>query len=171
MPKESIPQNPVMKKLLAEGVDVSDVMSLAGYVGPMTEGDPVQLFPSLQDLSLYIEIPADVILHVERAAETMLPNDGVIVWLRNDSAVVFKRTRTVQTAARLVRHLFDGSGARTKSSAGGGEPLVESPRGRLRIMTNPSHATNAIWQRPCASYCFGGYPCQSSPVCQSRGCA
>ncbi|MFF3305481.1 hypothetical protein [Streptomyces sp. NPDC002908] len=168
-----------MTKLLAEGVDVSDVISLAGYVGPTTEGGPVQLFPSLQDLSVYVEIPADEILHVEKADETTPPKDGVIVWLRNDSAVTFKRTRTVQTAARAVRHLFGGPGARTELSAGAGAgagaplpgagaPFVESRSGRLRIMTNPSPA---MWQIPCASYCFGGYPCHSPPVCQSRGCA
>ncbi|WP_405886308.1 hypothetical protein OG762_49250 (plasmid) [Streptomyces sp. NBC_01136] len=161
-----------MEKLLAEGVDVSDVMSLPGYAGPMNEGDPVRLFPSLQDLSVYVEIPADEILHVEKAAETTLPNDGVIVWLRNDSAVIFKRTRTVHTAARLVRHMFGGPGGRTESSARAGAPLVTQPQlvesrhGRLRIM-----ARDSTMAADCRSLCFVDPPCQSTcRVCQSRGC-
>jgi hypothetical protein len=167
MAKESFPQNPVIEKLLAEGVDVSDVMSLPGYAGPTIEGGPVRLFPSLQDLSVYVEIPDGAILHVEKAAETTLPNNGVIVWLRNDAEVIFKRTRTVHTAARLVRHMFGSPGAPTESSAGVGAPLVtepklvESRRGRLRIM-----ARDMMDADVCQSRCN---TCQSRcSVCQSR---
>jgi hypothetical protein len=174
MTAESFPQHPVMGKLLAEGVDVSDVMSLAGYAGPTTEGGAVRLFPSLQDLSVYVEIPAGEILHVEKAAEATLPNDGVIVWLRNESAVIFKRTRTVHTSARLVRHMFGGPGARTESSAGAGAPLVTQPQlvesrhGRLRIMARNRMAADC---RVCHSICCSPPPCSSPPPCWSHGCA
>lgn len=169
MSTQSFPQNPVMEKLLAEGVDVSDVMSLPGYAGPMDKGGPLRLFPSLQDLSVYVEIPAAEILHVEKAAETTLPNNGIIVWLRNDTAVTFKRTRTVHTAARLVRHMFGGPDARTESPAGAGAPLatqpplVESRHGRLRIMArNTMIADCAV----CTSRCS---VCTSRcSTCQSR---
>ncbi|MEV7119772.1 hypothetical protein [Kitasatospora griseola] len=167
MTNEVFPQNPVFEKLLAEGVDVSEVMSLPGYAGPQSEGDSVRLFPSLQDLSVYVEIPAGAILHVEKAAETTLPNNGVIVWLRNDTEVVFRRTRTVHTAARSVRHVFGNPVANADLSAGAGAPLVaepqfvESRRGRLRIM-----ARDVLSTEVCQSRCS---VCQSRcSVCQSR---
>ncbi|MFI7501840.1 hypothetical protein ACIBVL_25825 [Streptomyces sp. NPDC049687] len=169
MSNESLPKNAVFEKLAAGGVDVSEVMSLPGYVGSMTEGRPVQLFPSLQDLSIYVEIPADAILHMEKAAETTLPNNGVIVWVRNDTEVIFKRTRTVHTMARWVRHVFGSPDTHTESSAGAGAPLVTKPqlvetsRGRLRIMARDMMAADVCQSRcnTCQSRCL---TCQSRPM-------
>jgi hypothetical protein len=146
-PGQSIPVHPLLAKLVAKP-GPANVIALKGYVGPSETEDRVILYPRLGDLSECLEIARTDILAFEPAAETVLPQGGMIVWVKKDTEITHRRAETVKTQA--------GN-------------FVEVRRGRLRMRLSAPGA-NPLRAAGCGPPCGPPPPCVSAPPppCQSR---
>ncbi|MFF5788034.1 hypothetical protein ACFY8P_24105 [Streptomyces sp. NPDC012693] len=88
----SVPEHPLLRTLRARGTDAKVFF---GYVGPGDTDDHLLLYPSLYDLSQYIEIPRVSVLHAEQAPEQVLPFGGSVLWVKADSTIVRRRRENV----------------------------------------------------------------------------
>ncbi|HUJ63624.1 MAG TPA: hypothetical protein VLX92_34225 [Kofleriaceae bacterium] len=82
-------------------VGASGAVRLLGYFGETHDG-VVELYPSLEDLSVHLEIPEAAILHVEDAPASELPHDGSAVWVAPDTKIVTCTERRVTLEARFL---------------------------------------------------------------------
>jgi len=85
-----------LARMAAEGVDVSAVIALAGYVDEPPSDGVVRLHPDLVDLSVSIDISTDDIVATRDAPTETMPLGGVVVWVPRTAEVTFRRTRTVK---------------------------------------------------------------------------
>jgi len=134
-PGAEIPENQLVARLISAGA--ANATALRGYFGPTTTEGRVTLYPSLDDLSESFEIARDDILAFEAAPDSVLPNGGMIVWVKKDAEVTHRRAQTVKIQA---------------------QNLAEVRKGRLRILMP---VPNQLWP-VCRSRCFPGcLRCQS----------
>jgi hypothetical protein len=148
--KPDIPINAELARMDADGVDVADVIALAGYVGRSPKEGVVRLHPGLQDLSISIDIAASDIVATREAPAATMPLGGVVLWVSGSADVTFRRTRTVVAAAQEVRGFF-GAGPAL-------EPSSNDPVDRLNIQVR-REAVPPIYVPP-----------ETCKVCTSKNC-
>jgi len=78
-------EHPMLRKLLAAGA--ADSMTYWGYVGPSTASGRISFYPSLNNLSVSLEISIDDIIHVEDVPETILPFGAKVIWIKKDASI------------------------------------------------------------------------------------
>jgi hypothetical protein len=71
--------------LVKDAKSPPETRTLTGWLGDAAEEGDRRLYTNA-DLSCYIDIPADAILHVEPIRDSQ-PPDGVCVWVRRDAAL------------------------------------------------------------------------------------
>jgi hypothetical protein len=99
-----IPPNENLSKLASSSKngDPGDYVGLKGYIGPAEDGaKSVRIYPSLHDLSEYVEVGHDAIVHHEKASEHDLPG-GHRVWVKKDSRVTYHREQKVSAEAGML---------------------------------------------------------------------
>ncbi len=124
-----IPIQAELARMSADGVDVANVIALAGYVGVSPHEGVVRLHPSLGELSISIDVAATDILASREAPASTMPLGGVVLWVSRNAAVTFRRTRTVVAPALQTRGFF-GAGPVL-------EPSNNNPVDRLNIRVRP----------------------------------
>jgi hypothetical protein len=122
--------NPELARMSSAGVDVANVIALAGYVGVSPNEGVVRLHPSLGDLSISIDVSTTDILTSREAPASTMPLGGVVLWVARNAAVTFRRTRTVVAPALQTRGYF-GAGPVL-------EPSNNNPVDRLNIRVRPT---------------------------------
>jgi hypothetical protein len=123
--------HPVLARLAADGVDLSEVVGLRGVVGAAPGEGLLRLHPKLDDLTISVDIATADVLHV---APGELPSDTVVVWVWRNTDVTFRRTRVIHTSAEDVGRFFG------PTPGGGGTPSrsrADMRSGRLHIRMNP----------------------------------
>ncbi|GAA0284912.1 hypothetical protein GCM10009527_096340 [Actinomadura nitritigenes] len=161
-PTPDIPVNPLLEKLMTDG-RAAGLVTMQGYIGRSSETGIVTLHPSLNDISLSIEIARGDIVQFTQAAESELPHSGTVLWVTKDAKV------TVRSVVRVRADELAGVARKTLSAGAALGTVAESPedvtelrKGRLRIqMPNASEAKEAI--------CHGG-TCVSVCNCRSTCC-
>lgn len=161
-PATDIPTNPLLDKLVTEG-RAANLMTLRGYVGRSSEAGTVTLHPSLNDVSLSIEIAREDIVQFTKAAESELPHSGTVLWVRKDAKV------TVRSVVQVQADQLGGVTRRTlpmvsavDRAADSVENATELRRGRLRIQMPASREL-------AEPICHGG-TCVSVCNCVSTCC-
>jgi hypothetical protein len=156
--------HPELARMTAEGVDVAEVIALAGYVGASGKQELVRLHPELDDMSVSIDIAKSDILAIRDAPAPTMPLGGVIVWLARTADVTFRRTRTVSSTAQQVRRFFDAGSVLEPNNP---ERAVD----RLNIQMGPTFRAKVppvyippdqcavCTSKNCSSHCLP--PCQS----------
>lgn len=156
--------HPELARMAAAGVDVAEVIALAGYIGASAKDDVVRLHPELDDMSISIDIPKSDILAVRDAPAPTMPMGGVVVWLARTAEVTFRRTRTVSATAQQVRRFFDAGSVLEPNST---ERAVDrlniqmSPAFRAKVppVYIPPEQCAVCTSKNCSSHCLP--PCQS----------
>jgi hypothetical protein len=151
-PGQSIPVHPLLAKLVAKP-GPANVIALKGYVGPSETEDRVTLYPRLGDLSECLEIARTDILAFEPAAETVLPQGGMIVWVNKDTKITHRRAETVKTQAGNFVEVRRGR-LRMRLSAPGLHPLHCFPCIHCRVGPPPPPPPCVTPSpQPCQSRC------------------
>lgn len=148
--------HPLLDRLLKAG---TDVRAFRGYVGPDKGNGRVTMYPSLGDLSFYIEINRSDIVSSAAAPESLLPHGGTVIWVKPDAEVICHGERINTVAARRTRQtaaVEASSGSREMQKAGS---LVEVQTGRLSIHLRPRVMST------CASCSCSS--CEPHPGCSS----
>jgi hypothetical protein len=144
-PGAKFQEHPMLKKLLAAGA--ADSMTYWGYVGPSTASGRITFYPSLNNLSVSLEIAMDDIIHVEDVPETILPFGAKVIWIKKDASI-----------CRLFE--VEGSwGAAVRND------LVEVKKGRL-VMQAPAQLRAADCSSPCSTCHTDCSVCQS--ICRVK---
>jgi hypothetical protein len=123
--------HPVLARLAADGVDLSEVVGLRGLVGTAPGEGLLRLHPQLNDLTISVDIATADVLHV---AAGELPSDTVVAWVWRNTDVTFRRTRVVHTSAEDVSRFF---GPTADGGVTPGRARTDMRSGRLHIRMNP----------------------------------
>jgi len=138
-------EHPMLKKLLAAGA--ADSMTYWGYVGPSTASGRISFYPSLNNLSVSLEISIDDIIHVEDVPETILPFGAKVIWIKKDASIG-RRFEVEGSWSAAVRN-----------------DLVEVKKGRL-VMQAPAQLRGADCSSPCSTCHTDCSVCQS--ICRVK---
>jgi hypothetical protein len=153
-PGAKFQEHPMLKKLLAAGA--ADSMTYWGYVGPSTASGRITFYPSLNNLSVSLEIAMDDIIHVEDVPETILPFGAKVIWIKKDASIG-------------RRFEVEGAGARRSEMTSSRSRRGVSSCRRQRNCARPTallHAARAILIAACVSQ-YAGSRCSRPTNCHS----
>ncbi len=102
-----------VRRIVNDPKSVPDVVRLQGYLGASSEEGHERLYLSA-DLSSYVEIPKDAILHQMDVPAAQDPHGAVVLWVKKDAALQYK----MAPGPTALAHYFAGALA----GAGGGAP-------------------------------------------------
>jgi len=156
--RHAVPIHAELARLNAEGVDVADVIALAGYVGAAPRDGLIRLHPGLEDLSLSIDISAGDIVATRDAPTSTMPLGGVVLWVYRTAEVTFRRTRTVRATAQTVTGFF-GAASVLEPSNNDDDRLNIQVRPVARKGVPPIYVPPPCTSHDCASHCLP--PCTS----------
>jgi hypothetical protein len=111
---------PFVRDIVSDPKNVPDVMLLYGYLGASSEEGHDRLYLS-PDLTNYVEVPKDAVLHRMEAPKEQDPHGGVTLWVKKDAALIYK----MAPAAEALAHYFAGAvqaGAGQAAAAAGVRP-------------------------------------------------
>jgi hypothetical protein len=110
-----MPQIPI-HPLLADGGQSGKLppasIQFAGYVGKASQPGMVRLYSTLTDLSHYLEFDEKAVVQSADAAESVLPNKGVLIWVDAGSPIRWVREyqSAKSLAASIAKNLRQGGG-------------------------------------------------------------
>jgi hypothetical protein len=151
--------HPLLSQLLQVG---TNARAFRGYVGPEKDSARLRLYPSLGDLSFFIEFNKTDIVASTAAPRLLLPHGGAVFWLKPDAEVQCHGDRINTVAARRSREAAaldvpPALGSATPTAAG---RLVQVQTGRLHIRLRPRVMSS------CASCSCSS--CETHPSCTSH---
>jgi hypothetical protein len=101
--KGELSEHPLVAKLRPDpNKPYEPTVKLAGYVGRSTEDGKVRLYPTLDDLSTYLDIRREDIVHAEAAPESVLEHGGTYVWVKQSAEVTQGQTQTTKVQAQFL---------------------------------------------------------------------
>lgn len=150
-PGYNLEPHPLLAQLLSKGASAN---VFRGYVAASDRDDAIRLYPSLGNLSFYVEISRGDIVETAPAPTSLLPHNGTIVWVRSGAKVDYRGERSVSRVA-------DGPTLKATSDH------VDLVSGRLRMSVPVLRAGDDVCAScdPCSS-CSG--ICQSGPAVIAR---
>jgi hypothetical protein len=89
-----------VRRIVTDPNNVPNVMRLYGYPGASSEENHERLYLS-PDLSTYVEVPTNAILHRMAVPPEQDPHGAVTLWVRRDAALVYKATPGAQALAQF----------------------------------------------------------------------
>jgi len=100
---KKIPEHPLLAKLRGDPAQTQEsTVRLMGYVGRATRQGCVRLYPSLDDLSQYIDVQESDIVHVEQVPESVMEHGGSSLWVKQSAELVHSRTETTTVQAQFL---------------------------------------------------------------------
>lgn len=152
-------------ELAEQRTEFDDLIALTGYVGVAPAAGKMRLHPSLDDLSISVDIAEADVVATRDAPQSTMPLGGVIVWVSRVADVTFRRTRTVSATAAQVRRFF---GAEAVLQPGAGNQRGD--RLNIQLRSASAHGVPPVYVPPetcspcastnCASHCL--------PTCTSH---
>src|SRR5215470_5638644 len=113
---------PFVRDIVSDPKNVPDVMLLYGYLGASSEEGHERLYLS-PDLTNYVEVPRDAVLHQMEAPKEQDPHGGVTLWVKKDAALIYK----MAPAAQALAHYFAGTVQAAAGQAGGAAAVQPTP--------------------------------------------
>ena len=98
-----------VSKVVADPANVPDTLLLSGWLGDSSMPGHTRLYFDPQ-LSSYVEIPDDAILHTQDQAPETSPLGGSFVWIKKD-AVLTHKTTAAQAKAKFLEGPIAGQAA------------------------------------------------------------
>jgi hypothetical protein len=99
-----------VRRIVTDPNNVPDVMRLYGYLGASSEEHHDRLYLD-PDLSSYVEVPRSAILHRMAVPTEQDPNGAVVLWVRQDAALIQKAAPTTQALAQYFAGAIAGAAA------------------------------------------------------------
>src|SRR5262249_49971108 len=119
-------------RIVTDPNNVPDVMRLYGYPGASSEENHERLYLS-PDLTNYVEVPANAILHRMAVRHEQDPHGAVTLWVRRDAALVYKAPPGAQALAQY----FAGAIAGAAAAGGGAAAVPAAPLPPTPVCTIP----------------------------------
>src|SRR6266851_5788027 len=88
-----------VRQLVTDPKNVPDVMPLYGYPGASSEENHDRLYLS-SDLSNYVEVPRDAILHRSAVPREQDASGAVVIWVKRDAPLIYKTTASGNALAQ-----------------------------------------------------------------------
>ena len=82
-----LPVHPLIANQAQGGQQPEPTVKFAGYVGQASQQGLVRLYSSLDDLSQYAEFDAGSVVQTADAPESLLPNNGMLVFVTASNPV------------------------------------------------------------------------------------
>jgi hypothetical protein len=121
---KDLKQDEVIARLVPDPADPPHVIRLAGYLGKSARRGFWRLYLTLE-LSDYVEVAEDDIVHSQALASQEHPLGGTAVWIRSDATLQHVRTESRQAQAEFLQGDITGAFlANAKGSVGGGGAFV-----------------------------------------------
>ena len=157
---------PFVRDIVSDPKNVPDVMLLYGYVGASSEEGHDRLYLS-PDLTNYVEVPKDAVLHQMAASKEQDPHGGVTLWVKKDAALIYK----MSPAAQALAHYFAGAVQAGAGQAAAGAAVQPTPP--LTLFGPACGVTPACTFNTCGVACTGivctvGGPCVTAACTQPR---
>jgi len=107
-----IPIHPLLANAAQGSQPIATPIQFAGYVGKPSKPGLVRLYSTLSDLSHYLEFDEKAVVESAEAAETLLPNKGVLIWVEASTPIRWVREylSARNFAASVAGKLRQGSG-------------------------------------------------------------
>jgi hypothetical protein len=106
-----------IRQIVSDPKNVPDVALLTGYLGASSEEGHERLYLS-PDLTNYVEIPKDAILHQAPLPSEQDAHGGVTLWVKKDAALQYK----MAPAAQALANYFAGA---IQAGAQGAAPVAQ----------------------------------------------
>jgi len=114
--KLRLPVHPLIASLKLGGSQPESAIKLAGYVGVSSQAGRLRLYSTLDDLSHYVEFDENAVVRTAPAPESLLPDNGVLVWVKSSTPVRY--VREYRSASGLTQDIegnldhFTGTGGK-----------------------------------------------------------
>jgi hypothetical protein len=94
-------QDELVAKLVKDAQAPPDTLLLSGYVGASSEDGHTRLYfdPQLSD---YVEIPNDAILHTQEIPKDQSPLGGTLIWIKRDAVLVHGKVGPNRLKAKFL---------------------------------------------------------------------
>ena len=100
--KSHLPVHPLIASLTGGGKEPESAVQFAGYIGESGKAGTVRLYLTLNDLSQFLEFDETAVLETSDAPENLLPDQGLLLWVKANSPVKACRTQVYKNSARVV---------------------------------------------------------------------
>ena len=110
-----------VRDIVSDPNNVPDVMLLYGYLGASSEEGHERLYLGA-DLTNYVEVPANAVLHRMAAPKEQDPHGGTTLWVKKDAKLIYK----MAPAAQALANYFAGA-IQAQAQAGPAAPLPTPP--------------------------------------------
>ncbi|HEV2418896.1 MAG TPA: hypothetical protein VGX94_13955, partial [Terriglobia bacterium] len=127
-PKSRHKEEPLVSKLVKDPKAPPSTLLLSGFLGNSSEEDHTRLYLDPQ-LSDYVEIPNDAILHTEEIPKDQSPLGGTYVWIQRDAQVIHGKVGPDRPKAKFLEGQIQ---QQYMQAAGGAAPVPALP------ITNPA---------------------------------
>jgi hypothetical protein len=137
-----------VQQIVTDPRNVPDVMRLYGYSGASSEEHHERLYLN-PDLSQYVEVPANAVLHRMVVPAEQDLYGAVVLWVRRDAALIYKSA----PAAQALASYFAGAiaGAAAAGAGPGPQPwAVQHVAGAI--------GGNTLYPHLCTPQCNTQYP-------------
>jgi hypothetical protein len=119
-------EHPIIERLRAEpGKEAEQTVRLMGYVGRSGKEGSIRLYPTLDDLSQYIEIREEDVLHSEDVPDTIMEHGASSLWVKASAELLHRQTQT-----QTVQAQFLGGGIAQENL----RDQVTSPVGQIQLI-------------------------------------
>jgi hypothetical protein len=123
-------QDELVAKLVKDAQAPPDVLLLSGFVGTSSEEGHTRLYfdPQLSD---YVEIPNDAILHAQEVAKDQSPLGGTLLWIKKDAVLVHGKVGPNRPKAKFLEGRIQQEFLKGRAAAAaqpqpiGGNPLTQ----------------------------------------------
>ena len=96
-------EHPILAKLGADpGKEAERTVRLMGYVGRSGKEGSIRLYPALDDLSQYIEIREEDIVHSEDVPDTVMEHGASSLWVKGSAELVHHQAQTETVQAQFL---------------------------------------------------------------------
>jgi hypothetical protein len=128
---KDLKQDEVIARLVPDPADPPHVMRLAGYLGKSARRGFWRLYLTLE-LSDYVEVAEDDIIHSQALVSQDDPLAGTVVWVRSDATLQHVRTESRQAQAEFLQGDITGAFlANTRGQVAGDETILQRPSHRF----------------------------------------
>jgi len=124
-------QDELVAKLVKDAQSPPDTLLLSGHLGASSEDGHTRLYfdPQLSD---YVEIPNDAILHTQEIPKDQSPLGGTFVWIKNDAVLIHGKVGPNRLKAKFLEGRIQQEFVRAQAAGAGvpgqaGVPFVTLP--------------------------------------------
>jgi hypothetical protein len=116
-------QDELVAKLVKDAQAPPDALLLSGYVGASSEEGHTRLYfdPQLSD---YVEIPNDAILHTHEIPKDQSPLGGTLVWIKRDAVLVHGKVGPNRLKAKFLEGRIQQEFVKAQAAGVPGQPGV-----------------------------------------------